>query len=266
MSLHGRIIVFAQSAAMQMRVVGALLMRELHTRYGRDNVGYLWMILEPMLLAAAVSTMHANEKIRFASDIRPVPFAIVGYSSFIIFRGIFTRAEGALESNMPLLYHRMVTIFDILLSRALLESAGASVTMIILLLFATSLGVADLPYRPLDLLLGIFLMTWFSFAASMLCCAITHESRLAERLVHPFTYILMPLAGTFYMLKWIPEPYRSYLWYLPLVQIFEQTRYGEFETATNDYVSLVYVIGCCLFMTWTGMLALRVTRRHVHLH
>ena len=41
----------------QARVIGALMMRELHTRYGRENIGYLWLILEPMFLATAVGLL-----------------------------------------------------------------------------------------------------------------------------------------------------------------------------------------------------------------
>ena len=43
----------------KMNVIGALIMRELHTRYGRENIGYLWMVLEPMTLAVAVSSLRA---------------------------------------------------------------------------------------------------------------------------------------------------------------------------------------------------------------
>ena len=97
---------FWQALQTQGRVIYALIMRELHTRYGRDNIGYLWMILEPMMLASAVALLHVGGSTHYGTDIRPVPFAILGYGVFIIFRGIFTRAEGALESNQPLLYHR----------------------------------------------------------------------------------------------------------------------------------------------------------------
>jgi capsular polysaccharide transport system permease protein len=129
---------FWASLNTQADVIGALLMRELHTRYGRENVGYLWMFLEPMMLAIAVTLLHAGQPSHYGSDIRTVPFAILGYTIFIMFRGIFTRAEGALEANMPLLYHRSVTIFDILASRALLEGAGVTATFVILISFTAA--------------------------------------------------------------------------------------------------------------------------------
>ena len=256
---------FLRSFAMQMNVTGALLMRELHTRYGRENVGYLWVILEPMMFASAVAVLHAGQPSHYGTDLRPVPFTILGYTIFIMFRGIFGRAEGALEANMPLLYHRMVSIFDILLSRALLEGAGTLMTLVILLGLAHVTGLADPPQRVLYLLIAVLLMFWFSFAMSMLCCALTHDNRLAGRLIHPLTYILMPISGGFYLLKWIPEPYREWLWYLPLVQIFELARYGQFASATDEYFSIAYIAGTSMFLTFLGLLAIKITRRHVHL-
>lgn len=262
---HGGLVSFMRAARVQARVIGALLLRELHTRYGRENIGYLWMIAEPMMLAAAVAGMHAGTVSHFGSDIRPVPFALIGYGVFIIFRGIFTRAEGTIESNAPLLYHRMVTILDMLTSRALLDGAGVGATVLLLIGGITLLDLGSLPVRPLWLLLAMGYMIWFSWAAAMCCCAGTHDNRLVGRLIHPCTYLLMPIAGGFYQLYWIPEPYKTWLWYTPMVHIFEMARYGQFENAKPTYINLDYLTGWCLALTVIGLLSVRLIRRHVHL-
>lgn len=71
----------------QRHVIGALMLRELHTRYGRENIGYLWMIAEPLLLAGTIAAIHAGEKTHYSSDILSVPFAVLGYCIFITRRG-----------------------------------------------------------------------------------------------------------------------------------------------------------------------------------
>ena len=256
---------FAQALQTQGRVIGALLMRELHTRYGRENIGYLWMILEPMTFAGAVALLHSREGRVYGTDISGVPFGILGYTVFIIFRGIFTRAEGTIESNKPLLYHRMVTLLDMLIARALLEGAGVGMTLVILLALAWSLGLADPPARPLWEMLAIAYMVWFSFAASMVACAATNDNRLVSRLIHPATYILMPISGGFYIMSWVPEPYRTWLGYLPLTHIFEMARYGQFASAGSDYFDVIYLTGSCICLTVIGMLSIRIVRNHVHL-
>ena len=258
---------FLTSLRIQANVVGALIMRELHTRYGRENIGYLWMVLEPMTLALAVSSLHVMQKgSEFGNDIQPVPFTICGYCIFIIFRQIVGRSEGLLEANAPLLYHRMVTLFDMVVARSLLESAGVVTTFVILLGFASALGMAHPPARPLELMAGVMFMIWFSFAVSLNVCALTNDNRLAGRLVHPILYIMMPLSGGFFRLIWLPEPFRTWMSWFPMVQIFELVRYGQFRTAKDTYVNPVYLIGWCMVLTLMGLMSLKVVRRHIHLH
>jgi capsular polysaccharide transport system permease protein len=255
---------FWHGLRVQGNVIGALLMRELHTRYGRENIGYLWVFLEPLSLASAVALLHAGHGLPHGG-IHPVPFAILGYTMFLMFRGMVTRADGALESNMPLLYHRRVTIFDMMLARGLLEAVGSIMSFVVLMGLMGILGLTESPSRPYELLLGIWLLFWLSFSLSLLICAWTHDNRLVARFVHPITYILMPLSGAFYQVSWVPEPYKSWLGWFPLTGIFELLRYGQFHMAKDTYVYVPYIAGCCLLLSYAGLVSIKVTRRHIHL-
>ncbi|MFZ2997681.1 ABC transporter permease [Sphingobium sp.] len=255
---------FWRGLKVQGNVIGALLMRELHTRYGRENIGYLWVFLEPFSLASAVALLHLGHGLPHGG-IHPVPFSILGYTLFIMFRGMVNRADGALESNMPLLYHRRVTIFDMMLARDLLEGVGTIMSFAVLMGVTISLGWAELPARLFELLTGIGLLFWFSFSISLLICAWTYNNSLVARFVHPITYILMPVSGAFYQLSWVPQPYREWLTWFPLTTIFELLRYGQFYTAKDTYVDIPYIIGCCLLLTYAGLTSIKATRRRIHL-
>jgi len=257
----------ARGADNQAHVIGALILRELHTRYGRDNIGYLWMIAEPALLAVAVAALHFGGGVSpHGGGASPVPLALVGYCVFMIFRSVVTRAETALEANKPLLFHRSVTIFDLLASRAVLEALSTTATLAILLAGAWSLGLAAPPARPLHLMAALGAMTWLSFGISMLVCAATYDNRLVAKFVHPATYILMPISGAFFVLDWIPPPYRDWLAWSPINQIFELAHTGQFASVDSPYVHGEQIVGWCLAVTLAGLLALRVLRRHVHLN
>jgi capsular polysaccharide transport system permease protein len=45
------------SLGIQRRVLYALLMREIITRFGRENLGVLWLVAEPMLFTLGVATL-----------------------------------------------------------------------------------------------------------------------------------------------------------------------------------------------------------------
>ena len=253
-----------QGLASQANVIGALVMRELHTRYGRENIGYMWMLLEPALLASSVAVLHTGQR-PHGSDLAPVGFAICGYCTFIIFRSIITRAESTLEANKPLLFHSFVTIFDMIAARVVLESLSTLATLVILLSGACALGLATPPARLLIMMEAIGLLIWFSFAVAMPVCAATYVSKAVAKFVHPLMYILMPISGAFFLLSWIPQPYRGWLSWSPLAQIFEMVHTGEFESVQSSFYSPMYIIGWCLGLTLIGLLSLRIVRRHVHL-
>ncbi|WP_159982106.1 MULTISPECIES: ABC transporter permease [unclassified Novosphingobium] len=248
--------------AIQARVIGAVIMRELHTRYGRDNIGYLWLIAEPLMLGTIISVLHSGSG---EHGINPVAFTVTGYCNFIMFRGIVNRAEGSVHNNLPLLYHRMVTVLDITLGRALLEAAGTIAAFTILLTFCVALDYTDPPARPLYLFIGVGYIFWFSFALSMIIAGETHERSFCERLIHPFSYFMIPLSGAFYMVSWIPQPYRDYLLYNPFPHMFEVIRYGVFMDTNLEYVDFGYVNAVCALLTLWGLTAVRTVKSRIHL-
>ena len=253
-----------EALRIQIRVIGALMMRELHTRYGRENIGYLWMIGEPLMFGTVIALMHSGQHSDHGG-IDPVAFAVTGYSVFIIFRGIVNRSEGALESNLPLLHHRMVTVLDICIARALIEVTGCVCAFFILLGIAISMGYMDAPVRPLYLALGIFYVFWIAFAIGLCITGGSYDRPLFERLVHPATYFMMPISGAFYRVTWLPEPYKSWVQWVPLPHMFETVRYGVFSTADLEYVDFNYVTGWCMALTLLGLSLVSTTRARIHL-
>src|SRR5262249_22138318 len=75
-----------RSLAIQLRVLHALLMREVVTRFGRENVGVLWLVGEPMLFTLAVTTLWSMVGLHHGSPIPIVAFAVTGYSSVLMWR------------------------------------------------------------------------------------------------------------------------------------------------------------------------------------
>ncbi len=89
-------------------MIGALLMREILTRYGRHNIGFLWLFVEPMLFTLGVTALWTATRAVHGSDLPIVAFAITGYSSVLLWRNMPFRCIGAIEPNLSLMYHRNV--------------------------------------------------------------------------------------------------------------------------------------------------------------
>src|ERR1700688_4717250 len=100
---------FFQGLVIQWRVLHALMMRELITRFGRENLGVLWLVGEPMIFTLGVATLWSAAGLAHAgAGIPIVAFAVTGYSSVLMWRNAATHCSAGIEANKPLLFHRSV--------------------------------------------------------------------------------------------------------------------------------------------------------------
>ena len=251
--------------ARQRSVVNALALRELQQRYGRANIGYLWVIVEPLMLASVVTGIHSLVGHNWsAAGISPFTFTLTGYTIFIIFRNSFTRSDGVLHHYSNLLYHNMITPFDIMLAKSIVETIGCIAALAVLQTLGVILGVAELPARPLYLIEAIALFAWFSFAWCLLAAAYTFHSSFLERLVHPASYFAMPLSGAFFTVSVLPPWARPYVAWNPMVSMFELARFGQFSTATDRYADIGLALAANCFFSYWGLLAIRRVRKDIH--
>ena len=256
--------VFLRGISTQASVVRALMIRELQQRFGRSNIGYLWVVAEPMMLASVITILNSLIEHNLGVGISPFTFTLTGYSVYIIFRNTFNRAEGALHSSGALLYHRMVTPFDIMLAKSLVETLGCMSALAILQSVGIMLGVAELPARPIYLLGAVALFAWWSFALSLVAAAYAYKSPFVGRMIHPFSYFSLPLSGAFITMTILPAWTRPYMALNPMVSVFEMARYGQFTQARDTYVDIGYVVSFATVATYWGLLEIRRIRRHIH--
>ncbi|WP_426954486.1 ABC transporter permease [Muricoccus radiodurans] len=246
--------------AAQRRVIGALVLREMQTRFGRHNMGFLWLFFEPLFLGLMVAVIHMAHGQHLPGGINPFLFSIVGYVPFFMFRAIVNRATSALHANLTLLFHRQVTPFDVIMARNILEAASV-LGVIIMIVGVTAAFFEIVPDNMGLILLSMGLSFFLSHGLSMMLAAASARWDGVERLVHPVTYLMMPLSGAFYALAWLPARFREILLWNPLVHVHEAIREGMFGDRLVSYFDLGYVTWCTLVVNLLGLAALRGARR-----
>lgn len=251
----------------QQAVLHALLLREIQSRFGRHNIGFLWMILEPLMLATVITLIHTMVEHSLASsEIGPYPFTVLGYCLIMIFRNSFSRAESALGSAPPLMYHRQITPFDIMVARTTVEVFGALSSMTILMVAGYFIGLVDFPARPIFLFSAICAIIVFSFGLSLCVAALSHRFHLFGRFVQPMAYFSWPLSGAFFTVNFLPVAARETVTWVPLVSMFEMARFGMFAPAQPHYMYPEYVLASCIVVMLLGLIAIRWIRRHIGMH
>lgn len=254
---------FVQSLRVQRRVLHALMMREVITRYGRQNLGVLWVFVEPMIFTLGVAALWSAAGFNHGSAIPIVAFAVTGYSSVLLWRNCANHSLGAIHANLGLLYHRNVRVIDVFLVRSILEIAGASTSFAVLSLLFMAIGWMEPPVDMLEVLFGWFMLAWFGTALALLIGAATAYSHIVEKLWPPAAYLLFPLSGAAYMVEWLPGPLREFVLLLPMVHGVEILREGYFGNVVRTHYDIEYMGSCCLVLSLAGLFVVREAGRRV---
>jgi capsular polysaccharide transport system permease protein len=252
--------------ALQARVIWALVLRELQTRYGRENIGFLWMVGEPILFCSGVAIVWTMIRPAHEHGLPMTAFVVTGYVPLTMWRHCIMRSVRAFEANGALLFHRQVTPLDIILARVLLEVVGALVAGVLVGGGAVLTGFMDTPKDYGLLYLGLALHSVFSLASALIIAALSERSDLLEKVIGVVMYLSLPLSGAFAMVSWLPESTRWILLLSPSVQSIEMVRGGQFGPGSHPMYDVVYDVTCIgVMLLWGISLTLR-SRRFIVVH
>lgn len=263
MSIGQQLSALRRSAAIQGRVIYALLMREVLTRYGRHNIGFLWLFVEPMLFTTGVTILWTVSKATHGSSLPIVAFALTGYSSVLLWRNMPARCIGAIEPNLALMYHRNVKAIDIYLARLLLEAGGATISFITLSLFYIYVEWMEPPDDVLKVVAGWLMLAWFGGGLAMFLGAVGEKTELVERFWHPASYIMFPLSGAGFIVDALPTKFQSFMLYVPMVNGVELLREGYFGSQVQAHYDIPYLLGWCIAMSLLALAQVAVVGKGI---
>lgn len=133
---------FFSSLALNLRILSALMMREGSARYGHENLGFFWVMGEPLFLTLGVMGMWTISGQTHGHNVGVVPLALSGYSMITLWRHLTAPMTHAVRQNAGLLFHRNVSLLDVLLAKALLQSVG----------ILSAFFIAWVPFRLFDVI------------------------------------------------------------------------------------------------------------------
>jgi capsular polysaccharide transport system permease protein len=252
-----------QTFARHRRIIWALSLRELVTRYGREHLGFLWVIFEPLLFCAAVSALWTAIRPTYEHGIRITAFVVTGYMPILLVRHILIHGMYAVRVNAPLLYHRQITVVHMFFARAIVETVGVTFAFVLIGFMLVPLGLLPLPENLLPLYGGWFFLACMAWGLMMTFGSLFEVFEPVERVVNVISYIMVPLSGTFFMAAWVPARYRDIVLYMPFLNCIEMIRSAFFSDAAHFYYSLPYVIASAAGFLVVGLVTTTFVRRRV---
>jgi capsular polysaccharide transport system permease protein len=246
---------FLKALSVQKRSISALYYRELYTRFGRDNIGWAWMLAEPLMFAFAVMILYKIIRGNEHGHIDVLSFTFTGYMPILIFRHTGTQALYCVKYNVGLLFHKQVKFIDIFIARMIIEVGGVYAGFVLAGGVFIFLGIFHMPYHLDRIYLGFILMTYFSVSMALIVASLSEISEVAEKVWSPVSYIMNPLSGFFFLVSWLPAGARPWAELLPTVNAYELIRsgyYGPYMTAYLDtergfaITTVIFFIGLVL--------------------
>lgn len=237
----------------QARVLGALLMREIVIRYGRYNIGFLWIIIEPMLFTLIVTVLWGIMSTTQSSKLPITAFTLTGYSSVLLWRNCVNRSVLAVQVNRNLLHHHYVKVPHMYLARCLLEISSATVSFFVLTITFSLFGLMELPNDVFLSLMGWLFQAWFGAALALIVGSLSEFANVVERIWQTLSYILFPISGAGFMVDWLPKQFQELVLWLPMVNGLEMMREGFFGENIHAHYSVSYLIFSCSLLTLIGL-------------
>lgn len=240
-----------------LRTIAALVLREMSTTNGRSPGGYLWAILEPVASIALLTLVFSVAFRNPALGINFPLFYATGMIPFTIFTDISGKVAQALNFSRPLLAYPSVTFIDAILGRFIInmltELMVAYLIFAGILLFFETRVILDLPRIGLSALLSGLL----GLGVGTLNCFLFTRFPIWQQVWSILMRPMVIISCTFLLFGTIPQPFRDYLWYNPVVHVVGLMRAGFYANYDASYVSVPYVLGfsgVCMVM---GLILLR---------
>lgn len=243
-----------------LRVLHALLLREMITRYGRTSLGYVWALLEPVAVIALLTLLFMQIAQAPPYGHSFALFYATGYIAFHWVIDISSVSARSVHVNRPLLAFPNVSALDTVLARFLLQAlTGLAVAVIvfgaIVLGFAESSGFSLAP-----LLTAYALALLLAFSIGLVNCwgfTISKGWELAWGVV---SRPLLLVSCVFYSFESLPTMARDVLWYNPIVHIVGLMRAGFYPIYDPAHVSVAYVLSIAMGLSLVGLWSLRNVR------
>src|SRR5512135_2319145 len=254
-----------RSLSIQARVIGALIRREFITRYGRYNIGFMWLFAEPMMFTVGVIVLwrYLHQSANHGTQVTVVSFVVTGYSAVMLWRNGTARCAKAVEPNLGLLYHRNVQVIDLMAARVILEIAGATISLVALVLICTTSGIIEPPADILRMAAGWLLLSWYTLALGLIVGAISEFSEAFERIYHVSMYLYLPLSGAFFLVDWLPSRAQKYALWIPTVHATEMFRSGYYGGAVHTHYSTSYLALANVLLMLVGLALVAYAGRRV---
>lgn len=247
----------------QLRVLYALILREMATRYGTARIGYIWGLLSPILVITPLYVLYSTSLRAAPANMPALLFLVTGYVTYQFFSSTMNVVSHAIATNRGILYFPQVTPLDLMISRMVLELLTYTVVLVI---FSVLSILIEGPHWPKDLaetLVAFWSSGLFGAAFGMFLGPIYLMAPAVDRFVAPMMRFGFFLSGVLFTADRLPTAALDVLKWNPMIHPIEALREGWFVDYTSPIANLPYTWTLAVVFLSAGVVLERVARRYI---
>ena len=257
------------------RTLWLLVSRDLKVRYADSVLGYLWTVLDPLMMALVYWFVFT--KIFTGRDVGAEPyilFLLMGLLPWNWTNGVMNDAARALTAEAKIVRSsnlvREIWVVRIVVSKYMEFLFSLPVLLLFMLLYHDQIGIGSpvepgggyLSWRVLGVPIAMTIQFVLLIGVGMLLAPLTVLFNDVQRLVRIFLRVLFYFSPVIYGTENVPAAVRSFFAFNPLTGIFELYRVALFPSqfagwrfvAVSAAVSVgIFVLGAWVFRRLEGL-------------
>lgn len=251
---------FIELMKTQGRVIVALMLRDLKTRFFGSEFGFLLSVAWPLTHILVLLGLHTalgrlapygdNAALWFATGI--VPFMAFSYMSRFMMLGIVL--------NRPMLTFPAVKITDILFARALMEVLSAGLVIMILIVIFWAWGINFMPLDPVQAFAALGACMLLGLGVGVINAIIAAAVPMWFTGFSLIIILLWITSGVFFVPHALPEVLRYPLSFNPITHGIEWMRSAYYPGYGAEFIDKPYLIGHGIVWLFWGLVLERAVR------
>ncbi len=250
-----------QALLNRFRIIEAILVRDLMVKYGRNNIGFMWAVIEPMILTTGVMVLWRIMRPDYEHGIALMAIVLTGYTMLTLWRHLNACGIHLFQRSTSLLYHRQISMDDVLLTRIFLEFLAATIALTTIYGILFLLEMVEPPKDWGLFILAWFLMGWLAGCVGAIIASTTAIYEGGDRFVQPFNYLMIPISGVFFMADWLSPTAREIMLLNPVFNCNEMFRGGVFGDDVTTYYDVGYIVSWCVGLSFLAIFVMRKAKR-----
>ena len=184
-------------------------------------------------------------------------FYATGILPYTIYVQMNTKLMMSIWFSKPLLRYPAVSFIDAIISRFVLTMMTQIMVFYIVITAILLLYDPQISVHMPTLFLSLSMAAVLGGGVGVLNCLLISVFPVWQRIWNILHRPMFIISGIFFIFESIPEPYRSILWFNPLIHIIGLMRRAFYPTYDAVYVSSLYVFAFGLICFVTGLFFLR---------